>query len=41
MDVLEHYCIQLDFTTGQMRFLDDEHSDQSAWGEQVFINTFE
>jgi hypothetical protein len=33
MDVLQNYCIQLDFAAGQMRFLDDEHADKRNWGE--------
>jgi len=33
MDVLEHYCIQLDFAEGKMRFLDDQHADKSTWGK--------
>ena len=33
MDVLEHYCIQLDFAAGKMRFLDNQHADKSTWGE--------
>jgi hypothetical protein len=33
MDVLEHYCIQLDFAAGKMRFLDGEHADKQAWGK--------
>ncbi len=33
MDVLENYCIQLDFAAGKMRFLDDQHTDKSAWGK--------
>ncbi len=32
IDVLENYCIQLDFAAGKMRFLDSEHADKSAWG---------
>jgi hypothetical protein len=32
MDVLEHYCIQLDFSAGKLRFLDDEHADKKGWG---------
>ena len=32
MDVLKHYCLQLDFTAGQIRFLDDRHADKRAWG---------
>ena len=33
IDVLEHYCIQLDFAAGKMRFLDDQHADKSSWGK--------
>lgn len=33
MDVLQNYCLQLDFTAGKLRFLDDEHADQKNWGE--------
>ncbi len=33
IDVLENYCIQLDFDTGKMRFLDDQHADKSTWGK--------
>ena len=33
MDVLGHYCIQLDFVAGKMRFLDSEHADKRAWGK--------
>ena len=32
MDVLEHYCVQLDFAAGKLRFLDDAQADKSAWG---------
>ena len=32
MDVLEHYCLQLDFAAGKVRFLDDEHADKINWG---------
>ena len=32
MDVLQHYCVQLDFTAGQVRFLDDTRGDPSRWG---------
>ncbi len=32
MDVLEHYCIQLDFKAGKMRFLNDERADKKSWG---------
>jgi hypothetical protein len=39
MDVLENYCIQLDFAAGKMRFLDDQHTDKSAWGKAFPIVT--
>lgn len=32
MDVLAHYCIQLDFAAGKIRFLDDQRADKSQWG---------
>jgi hypothetical protein len=32
MDILQHYCVQLDFNTGKVRFLDFEHANQSDWG---------
>jgi hypothetical protein len=32
LDVLDHYCIQLDFAAGQVRFLDDARADQRKWG---------
>lgn len=33
MDCLHHYCIQLDFEAGKMRFLDPEHMDASQLGK--------
>ena len=33
MDCLEHYCIQLDFAAGKMRFLDDEPANKKGWGK--------
>jgi hypothetical protein len=33
LDCLRHYCIQLDFKAGKMRFLDDDHSDKQKWGK--------
>ncbi len=32
MDILEHYCIQLDFDAGKIHFLDDEKTDKKNWG---------
>ncbi len=32
MDVLQNYCIQLDFAAGKVHFLDDEHADKTNWG---------
>jgi hypothetical protein len=31
-DCLRHYCVQLDFAAGKMRFLDGEHADKQKWG---------
>jgi len=36
-DCLQHYCIQLDFTAGKMRFLDDALADKSSWGRAFSI----
>jgi len=33
MDVLEHYCIQLDFKRGEIHFLDDERAQKKDWGQ--------
>jgi predicted aspartyl protease len=33
MDCLKHYCIQLDFKDGKMRFLDSNHPDVAKLGE--------
>jgi hypothetical protein len=33
LDCLRHYCVQLDFAAGRMRFLDDEHSNKESWGK--------
>jgi hypothetical protein len=35
MDVLDHYCVQLDFAAGKVRFLDADHADKSKWGKAV------
>jgi len=32
-DTLRHYCIQLDFAAGRMRFLDDKKADKESWGK--------
>lgn len=32
MDCLQHYCIQLNFATGKMRFLDPHDADSAGWG---------
>jgi hypothetical protein len=36
-DILQHYCIQLDFAAGKMRFLDDERADKKMWGKAFRI----
>jgi len=33
MDVLENYCIQIDFERGRLRFLDAEKADKKKWGK--------
>ena len=33
MDCLKHYCLQLDFEAGRIRFLDPKHSNPEVWGE--------
>lgn len=33
MDVLEHYCLQLDFAAGKMRFLDSRHLNRTQLGK--------
>ena len=33
LDVLKHYCIQLDFAADRMRFLDDNRADKKNWGK--------
>ena len=33
MDCLQHYCIQIDFEAGKMRFLNDELSNRETWGK--------
>jgi hypothetical protein len=32
MDVLKHYCLQLDFSANRLRFLNAAGSDKSGWG---------
>jgi len=33
MDILRHYCIQLDFEAGKMRFLDPDHLNTAELGK--------
>ena len=35
MDVLEHYCVQMNFAAGKLRFLDAGHADKSKWGRAI------
>lgn len=37
MNTLKHYCIQLDFDAGKIRFLDDEKADKRNWGKAFSI----
>jgi hypothetical protein len=41
MDVLEHYCIQLDFAARKLRFLDGDHADRHNWGKAFPIVALE
>ncbi len=36
-DLLRRYCIQLDFSAGKMRFLDDEQANKENWGKPFAI----
>ena len=41
MDCLWHYCVQLDFAAGKMRFFDDGKVETNKWGKAfpiVFVN---
>jgi hypothetical protein len=37
MDCLQHYCIQLDFTAGKLRFLDPDHLKTEELGQAFHI----
>jgi hypothetical protein len=37
MDVLEHYCMQLDFASRRIRFLDAEHASKKVWGKPFVL----
>jgi hypothetical protein len=39
MDCLWHYCVQLDFNAGRMRFLDGGHSNKKDWGMAFPLTT--
>lgn len=40
MDVLGHYCIQLDFRANKIRFLDDQHAKKDGWGKPIPLIDF-
>src|SRR5581483_10630198 len=40
MDCLKHYCIQLDFQAGKMRFLDPKHLDTVQLGRPLPLRLF-
>jgi hypothetical protein len=40
IDVLKHYCIQLDFAKRSVCFLDDESVDKSDWGQPFHLTDF-
>jgi hypothetical protein len=37
IDVLKHYCVQLDFQSGQVRFLDAARADKKDWGRPFHL----
>ena len=37
MDVLKQYCVQLDFTKSEMRFLDDKLANKGTWGDAISL----
>jgi Aspartyl protease len=39
MDVLGHYCIQLDFVANKIRFLDDHNADKNTWGQPFHLTS--
>ena len=39
MDCLRHYCLQLDFTAGKLRFLDPDSTDHGDWGSPFPLTT--
>lgn len=32
VDVLQNYCVQLDFAAGKIRFMDPQHANKGKWG---------
>jgi len=40
MDILENYCVQLDFAANKIRFLDDERADKEYWGKPFPLNDY-
>ncbi|HTV42236.1 MAG TPA: hypothetical protein VMF08_16820 [Candidatus Sulfotelmatobacter sp.] len=37
IDVLKHYCVQLDFQSGKVRFLDAARADKKDWGRPFHL----
>lgn len=40
MSCLKHYCLQLDFTTGKLHFLDPAPADKQQWGKAFPLKNF-
>ena len=40
MSCLKHYCLQLDFATGKLHFLDAAHADKQQWGKAFALKNF-
>jgi hypothetical protein len=39
-DVLQHYCIQLDFSARKLRFMDGDHANKHHWGKAFRVVAF-
>ncbi len=38
IDILEHYCIQLDFKGGKVRFLKEQRANKNEWGKPFSLS---
>ena len=40
MSCLRHYCLQMDFTAKEIRFLDDTRANKQAWGKPFHLRPY-